>query len=93
MTRRLVWIRSKFRRHNHDVLRCTIFGVQSENSGVMLLKFYLDPNRTSHHKHALSVTLGWVYDISFLINVGPGNEIKKKLMSHLPSLVCSLRND
>jgi hypothetical protein len=57
MTRRLVWIRSKFRRHNHDVLCCTIFDVQSENSGVMLLKFHLDPNRTSHHKHVLSVTL------------------------------------
>jgi hypothetical protein len=34
--------------------------MQSENSGVMLPKFCLDPNQASRHKHALSVTLGWV---------------------------------
>jgi hypothetical protein len=37
-----------------------ILGVLSENSEVMLLKFYLDLNEASHHKHALSVTLEWV---------------------------------
>jgi hypothetical protein len=56
----LVWIRSKIWRYNPDVLRCTILNMQSENNGIMLLKFCLDPNRTSRHKHALSVTLGWV---------------------------------
>jgi hypothetical protein len=71
MMRRLVWIRTKFRRHNNDVLCCTILSVQSENSGVMLLKFCPDPNQASHHKHALSVTIVWVYDISFPIDVGP----------------------
>jgi hypothetical protein len=50
----------KFRQHNPDVLRCTISDVQSENIGVMLPKFHLDSNRVSHHKHILSVTLGWV---------------------------------
>jgi hypothetical protein len=91
MMRRLIHIRSKFRWHNLDVLRWTISGVQSENSGIMLPKFHPDPNRASHHKHALSVTLEWVYDVSFPIDVGPRNEVKKKLMNHL-SLVCSLRN-
>jgi hypothetical protein len=56
MTRRLVWIRSKFQWHNPDVLRCTILNVQSENSGVMLLKFRPDLNQASYHKHALSIT-------------------------------------
>jgi hypothetical protein len=37
-----------------------ILGVLSENSEFMLLKFYLDLNEASHHKHALSVTLEWV---------------------------------
>jgi hypothetical protein len=64
--------------------------VQSENSGVMLPKFRPGSNRTSRHKHTLSVTLGWVYDISFTIHVGPRNKVKKKLMSHL-SLVCRLK--
>jgi hypothetical protein len=58
----------------------------------MLLKFRLDPNQMFRHKHALSVTLEWVYDISFSIDVCPRNEIKKKLTSPLP-FVCSLRND
>jgi hypothetical protein len=53
-----IW--SKFQRHNADVLRYTILDVQSGNSEVMLLKFHPDPNQTSRHKHALSVTLGWV---------------------------------
>jgi hypothetical protein len=57
----------------------------------MLPKFRPDPIRVSHHKHALSVTLGWVYNISFHLDVGPRNEVKKKLLSCLP-LVCSLRN-
>jgi hypothetical protein len=91
MMRRLVRIRPKFRQHDPDVLRCTISGVQSENSGVMPLKFRSDSNQASHHKHALSVTLGWVYDISFPIDVGPRYEVKKKPTSRLP-LVCSLRN-
>jgi hypothetical protein len=56
----LIQIQSKFWRHNPDVLRCTILGMQSENSGVMLPKFRPDSNRASHHKYALSVTLGWV---------------------------------
>jgi hypothetical protein len=60
MMRRLVRIWSKFRQHNLDVLRYTISGVQSENNGVMLLKFCLDLNQVSRHKHDLSVTLGWV---------------------------------
>jgi hypothetical protein len=57
MMRRLVWIRLKFQRHNPDVLHYTISGVQSENSGVILLKFDLNPNKASRHKYALSVTL------------------------------------
>jgi hypothetical protein len=57
----------------------------------MLSKFHPIPIQASHHKQVLSVTLGWVSDISFPIDVGPINEVKKKLMSHL-SLVCSLRN-
>jgi hypothetical protein len=65
--------------------------MQLENIGVMLPKFCLVLNHTSRYKHALSITLGWVYDISFPIDVEPTNEVKKKLMSHLP-LVCSLRN-
>jgi hypothetical protein len=81
MTRCLVRIRLKFWRHNPDVLRCTILGVQSENNGVMLPKFYPDLNQTSHHKHAFSITLGWIYDISFPIDIGPRNEVKKKLMN------------
>jgi hypothetical protein len=81
MMRRLVRIQSKFWWHNPDVLRRTSLG--------MLLKFRSDPNQTSHHKHALSVTLQWVYEISFPIDVGPRNEVKKKLTSRL---VCSLRN-
>jgi hypothetical protein len=44
MTRHLVWTQLKFWWHNPDLLRCTISDVQSENSGVMLLKFYPDPN-------------------------------------------------
>jgi hypothetical protein len=62
--------------------------MRSENSAVMLPKFYLDVNLVSHHKHALSVTLG---NISFPIDVGLRYEVKNKLTSHLP-LVCSLRN-
>jgi hypothetical protein len=31
--------------------------MQLENSGVMPSKFQPDPNQTSHHKHALSITL------------------------------------
>jgi hypothetical protein len=65
--------------------------VQLENNGVMLSKFPPDLNHTSHHKHAFSVTLGWVYDISFPIDVGPRNEVKKNLTSHLP-LVSYLGN-
>jgi hypothetical protein len=42
----------------------------------MLLKFHPDLNWTSHHKHTLLITLGWVYDISFAIDVGPRNEAK-----------------
>jgi hypothetical protein len=38
----------------------------------------------SHHKHALSITLEWVYNISFPIDVGPRYKVKNKLMSHLP---------
>jgi pyruvate-formate lyase len=56
----LVQTRSKFWRHNPDVLRCTISGVQSENSGVMLPKFHPDPHQASCHKHTRLVTLGWV---------------------------------
>jgi hypothetical protein len=59
--------------------------------GVMQLKFHLDPNKASRHKHTLSVTLGWVQDISFPIDVVPINEVKKKLTSHL-HLVCRIRN-
>jgi hypothetical protein len=91
MTRRLVWIQSKFWQHNPDVLRCTILCIQSENNGVMLLKFHPDLNQMSHHKHALSITLRWIYDISFPIDVGLRNKVKKKLMSRL-SLVCSFKN-
>jgi hypothetical protein len=91
MIRHLVRIRRKFRWHNPNVLICTILGVQLENNEVRLPKFHPDPNKASCHKHALSVTLGWVKDISFPIDVGPKNEVMKKLMSHL-SLVCSLRN-
>jgi hypothetical protein len=47
MMRRLVRIRPKFWWHNPDVLRCTISGVQSENSGVMLPKFRPDLNLAS----------------------------------------------
>jgi hypothetical protein len=47
MMRRLIQILSKFRRHNPDVLRCTISGVQSENSSVMLPKFHPDLNQES----------------------------------------------
>jgi hypothetical protein len=57
----------------------------------MLLKFHPKLSRASLHKHILSVTLGWVYDISFSIDVGSRNEVKKKLTSHLP-LLCSLKN-
>jgi hypothetical protein len=57
MMRRFVRIRSKFQWHNSDVLCCTILGVQSDNGGVMLPKFYIDLNQVFHHKHALSVTL------------------------------------
>jgi hypothetical protein len=78
--------------HNPDILRCTILGVQSENNGVMISNFFPDMNQASHRKHALSITLGWISDISFPVDVGPRNDVKKKLMSHLPSLVCSLRN-
>jgi hypothetical protein len=53
-----VQIRSKFQWYNPNVLQCTISGVQSENNGVMLSKFYPDLNWTSRHKHDLSVTLG-----------------------------------
>jgi hypothetical protein len=60
MMRHLVWIRSKFWQHNPNVLRSTILGVQSENNGVMLLKFCPNLNRASHLKNALSVTLGCV---------------------------------
>jgi hypothetical protein len=35
-------------------------GAQLENSGVMLSKFCPDPDLASRHKHAMSVTLGWV---------------------------------
>jgi hypothetical protein len=66
-------------------------GMQSENSMIMVPKFHLDLNWVSPHKHSLSVTLGWIYYISFPIDVGPRNEVKKKLMSRLP-LVYSLRN-
>jgi hypothetical protein len=90
MTRRLAQIRSKFWRHNPDVLRCTILSVQSENSELMLPKFCPDPNWVSHHKHVISITIGWVYDITFSIDVGLRNEVKNKLMSHLT--LCSLRN-
>jgi hypothetical protein len=91
MTRCLVRIRSKFWWHNPDVLHCTILGVQSKYNGAILQKYHPDPNRASHHKHTLSITLGWVKDISFPIYVGLRNEVKKKLMCRLP-LVCSLRN-
>jgi hypothetical protein len=57
----------------------------------MLPKFHPNSNQASRHKHAHSVTLGCIWDISFPIDVGPRNEVKQKLMSHLP-LVCSLRN-
>jgi hypothetical protein len=53
----LVQIRSKFWWHNPDVFHCIILGVQLEINEVMLLKFRLDLNLASHHKHALSVTL------------------------------------
>jgi hypothetical protein len=92
MMKRQVWIQLKFQWYNPDVLRCTISDMQSENNEVMLSKFCPDLNQTFRHKHTLSVTLGWVYDISFSIDVGLRNEVKKKLTSHLP-LVCSLRND
>jgi hypothetical protein len=67
--------------------------MQSENIRVMLPKFRSDPNQASRHKHTLSVTFRWIYDISFPIDVGPRNKVKKKLTNRLPSLVCSLRND
>jgi hypothetical protein len=57
----------------------------------MLLKFYPDPNQVSRHKHVLLVTFGWVYDISFPIDIVLRNKVKKKLTSRL-LLVCSLRN-
>jgi hypothetical protein len=60
MMRCLVRIRSKFQWHDPDVLRYTISGVLSKNSGIMLPKFHPDPNQVSHHNHALSVTLRWV---------------------------------
>jgi hypothetical protein len=74
MMKWLVQIRPKFWWHNRDVLRCTILGVQLENDGVMLLKFCLDLNLTYHHKYTLSVTLGWVCDLSFPIYVEPRYE-------------------
>jgi hypothetical protein len=58
MMRRLVHIRSKFRRHNLDVLGSTISGMLSKNSGVRLPKFCSDLNQVSCHKPALLVTLG-----------------------------------
>jgi hypothetical protein len=57
----------------------------------MLLKFYPDPNLASRYKHTLSVTLRWIYDLSFSIDVGTRYEVKNKLTSRLP-LMCSLRN-
>jgi hypothetical protein len=54
-------------------------GMQLENSGIMLPKFCPDPSLASHHKHALSVTLGWVYDLSFPIDVGPWHKGKENL--------------
>jgi hypothetical protein len=57
MMRRLVRIQSKFWWHNPDVLLCAISSVQSENSGVMVLKFCPDPNQAYRHKHTLSVTI------------------------------------
>jgi hypothetical protein len=74
MTRCLVRIQPKFRQHNPDVLRCTISGVHLENNRVMLSKFHLDLSLTSRHKHALLITLEWVYDLSFHINVVPRHE-------------------
>jgi hypothetical protein len=44
--------------------------VQLETSRVMLSKFCPDLDLASRHKHFLSVTLGWVSDISFPIDVG-----------------------
>jgi hypothetical protein len=58
MTRHLDQNQTKILWHNPDVLRCTILGMQSENSGVMLLKFCPDLNRASRHKRVFSVTLG-----------------------------------
>jgi hypothetical protein len=46
------------------------WGVQLENSRVMLSKIYLDLNLTSYHKLNLSVTLMFVYDLSFTLDVG-----------------------
>jgi hypothetical protein len=40
---------SKFQRHNPDVLRYIILGMQLDNSGIMLPKFHSDPNQMSHH--------------------------------------------
>jgi hypothetical protein len=91
MTRCEVQIRPKLRWHNPDVLRCTISGVQPKNSGVMLLKFHPGLNPMFHHKHALSVTIRWVYDISFPIDLRPRCEVKNKITCRL-LLVCSLRN-
>jgi hypothetical protein len=67
MTRHLAQIRSKFLRHNLDVLRCSIFDVLLENSGVMLPKFHPYLIQASHHKHILSVALwvGFGYILSY----------------------------
>jgi hypothetical protein len=65
MTRRLVQIRSKFWRHNPNVLHCTILDMQLENSGVMLSKFCLVLNQASRHKHALDHS--WV-DLEHIIS-------------------------
>jgi hypothetical protein len=48
----------------------SFWGVQLENSGVILSKICLDLNLTSYHKLDLSVTLMFVYDLSFTLDVG-----------------------
>jgi hypothetical protein len=48
----------------------SFWGVQLENSRVILSKICLDLNLTSYHKLDLSVTLMFVYDLSFTLDVG-----------------------
>jgi len=57
-------VRTRFQQHNPVVLRRTMIGVCSENSGVMLPKFRSD-HRARHESHAAASILGWVYVLSY----------------------------